>query len=136
MASTLVIMTPLYFMAVTVSFAANGPTRHCPQITLLQTAQIAEHSRNERSTPRDSILPSSPAIIPSKTDPGITEKRGESIPRAKAILSRLGYDVGRLDNRMTARFRAAIFQYQENHKLHASGKLNDATFNKLMGVIP
>ena len=88
---------------------------------------VATGARNERSTPPNSILPFSPAIAPR--DPH--QVPPQPVALAKAILVRLGYDVGRLDNRTTARFRAAIFQFQVARGLTGSGNLDLATLEAL-----
>lgn len=87
--------------------------------------------RNERSTPRVSVLPASPAIAHGR------EHSGEriSLGLAKAVLLRLGYPVGRLDNRTTAKFKAALFRYQRAHGIPSSGTLNEATLQSL-GITP
>ncbi len=87
-------------------------------------------SRNEDSTPRDAILPVSPAIAGSNQEPA-SSKEIALILRSKAFLLRLGYEVGRLDGRITAKYKAAIFRYQRAHGIPASGELDDATLGKL-----
>ena len=88
------------------------------------------NSRNENSTPRNSILPVSPAITGLSQEPTPT-KESAMILRTKAFLLLLGYDVGRLDARITAKFKAAIFRYQQAHGLPTSGELDDVTLGKL-----
>ena len=83
--------------------------------------------RNERSTPRNSILPFSPAIAPRDS----AHRPEVSVPLVKAMLLRLGYDVGRLDGRITARFKAAVFQFQRARGLTVSGALDSATLQTL-----
>ena len=91
-----------------------------------RSGEATEH-RNERSTPRNSILPSSPAIAPRDS----AHWPQVSIPLVKAMLLRLGYDVGRLDGRITARFKAAVFQFQRARGLTVSGTLDSATLQTL-----
>ncbi|MDE0307368.1 MAG: peptidoglycan-binding domain-containing protein [Albidovulum sp.] len=82
--------------------------------------------RNERSTPRVSILPFSPATaIQKKTEDANT------VVLAKAVLLQLGYSVGRLDNRVSAKFKSALFRYQRAHAISTSGSLDDATLKSL-----
>lgn len=88
------------------------------------------NSRNEDSTPRDSILPVSPAIAGSNQEPA-SSKETAVILRTKAFLLRLGYEVGRLNGRITAKYKAAIFRYQQAHGIPASGELDDATLGNL-----
>lgn len=87
--------------------------------------------RNERSTPRASVLPASPAIAHDR------EQTGDrlSVGLAKAVLLRLGYPVGRLDERTTAKFKAALFRYQRAHGIPSSGTLDEATLRSL-GITP
>lgn len=87
---------------------------------------VVDH-RNEQSTPRDSVLPLSPAIAPSRREHHNTF----SVKLAKSILLRLGYQVGRLDDRVTAKFKAALFRYQRAHGLSSSGYLDKLTLQSL-----
>ena len=89
-------------------------------------AAVANH-RNERSTPRNSVLPVSPATAPNQAG----NHNAATIQLAKAVLLSLGYQVGRLDDRVTAKFKAALFQYQSAHHLPASGNLDDITLVSL-----
>ena len=83
--------------------------------------------RNERSTPRVSVLPASPAIAHDREH---SEER-PFVSLAKAVLLRLGYPVGRLDDRTTAKFKAALFRYQRAHGIPSSGTLDEATLRSL-----
>lgn len=83
--------------------------------------------RNERSTPPVSVLPASPAIA---HDRDYSAER-PSVGLAKAVLLRLGYPVGRLDDRTTAKFKAALFRYQRAHGIPSSGTLDEATLRSL-----
>lgn len=94
---------------------------------LIKDAAAPPDHRNERSTPRASVLPASPAIAYSDQN---SEERF-SISLAKAILLRLGYPVGRLDERITAKFKAAVFRYQRAHGILPSGTLDEATLQSL-----
>ena len=88
------------------------------------------NSRNEDSTPRNAVLPVSPAIARSSQEP-VSSEEIAVVLRTKAFLLRLGYDVGRLDGRITAKYKAAIFRYQQAHGIPASGELDDVTLEKL-----
>jgi len=98
------------------------------------SADEAAHStsRNEESTPRASILPGSPAIAPAGSHSQPADQAA-LVTRAKAVLTLLGYDVGDLDDRETAKFRAAVFRYQEVHGLYATGLLGAETLAHLEG---
>ena len=104
---------------------SEAPTSFAP-VSPEETATTLSH-RNERSTPRVSILPASPAIALRH------EHSEDRIPvgLAKAVLLRLGYPVGRLDDRITAKFKAALFRYQRAHLIPSSGTLDDVTLRSL-----
>ena len=89
--------------------------------------EVPTGARNERSTPRDSILPFTPAIAPRDSD----RMQRPTVAMAKAILLRLGYDVGRLDDRITARFKASVFEFQRARGLAVSGELDSPTLQAL-----
>lgn len=91
---------------------------------------VMRNSRNEDSTPRDAVLPVSPAIVGLSQEP-TSSKETAVILRTKAFLLLLGYDVGRLDGRITAKYKAAMFRYQRAHGIPASGELDDVTLRKL-----
>lgn len=85
-----------------------------------------QSSRNENSTPRESVLPFSPAITGQRQSAEV-----ETVLRSKAILTTLGYDVGRFDDRASAKLAAAVYRFQKAHGLRPSGKLNRSTLQKL-----
>lgn len=88
---------------------------------------VAFDHRNEQSTPRDSVLPLSPAIAPGHRE----HQNTFFVKLAKSILLKLGYQVGRLDARVTAKFKAALFRYQRAHGLPSSGNLDKLTLQSL-----
>ncbi len=49
-------------------------------------------------------------------------------------MQRLGYDVGRLDHRLSAKLRAAIYRYQQARGLPVSGDLDKPTLRHL-GIV-
>lgn len=85
-------------------------------------------SRNTDSTPPESILPSSPAIAGQYNGTDIA-----AVLRAKAVLTKLGYDVGRLDEVRSAKLKAAIYRFQRSRALETNGDL-DAPTLKLLGI--
>lgn len=89
-------------------------------------------ARNEDSTPRNSVLPSSPAILP-KSETGSAIAPQTTIKFVKAQLLQLGYSVGSLDGSVTASFKAALFEFQKAHGISADGKLSEQTL-RLLGV--
>ena len=124
------ILAPISPLAVALSILSlPASAKALPSVTFEIDGRSEEATghRNERSTPRNSILPFSPAIAPRDS----THWRQVSIPLVKAMLLRLGYDVGRLDGRITARFKAAVFQFQRARGLTVSGTLDSATLQTL-----
>ena len=102
-----------------------------PTSTLvLRDASGANSHRNERSTPRNSVLPASPATAPYHT----RRQEPVSVELAKAVLLSLGYEVGRLDNRVTAKFKAALFHYQQTNGLPSSGIIDQPT-GRSLGIV-
>ena len=81
-------------------------------------------TRNESSTPRSTILPSSPALT-KKLKPlrGNSEKFRTIVAEAKVALLVKGFDVGTLDGQLDARAMAAIFKFQKSIGLPPDGKL-------------
>ena len=115
-------------------FASQFPAYAEVSVSVFTPSSVKEtidvDHRNERSTPRDSVLPTSPAIAPDHGE----HHSAVSVQLAKAILLRLGYQVGRLDDRVTARFKAALFRYQRAHGLSTSGNLDELTLQSL-GIV-
>ena len=85
-------------------------------------------SRNTDSTPPESILPSSPAIAVEQNSGDVS-----AVLRAKAVLTRLGYDVGRFDEVKSAKLKAAVYRFQKAHGLETSGDLDGPTLT-LLGI--
>jgi len=85
-------------------------------------------TRNEDSTPRDAVLPASPAIAGPRNLPA---PDAAEVLRAKAHLLRLGYDAGSLDAAPDARFRAALYEFQRAQGLPPSGALDNVTARAL-----
>ena len=114
--------------AVVIIFAIQLPARSDvhESVALENPAKSPGH-RNERSTPRASVLPASPAIARDRDH----SDKHLPVSVAKAVLFQLGYPVGRLDDRITAKFKAALFQYQQTHGLMPSGNLDHATLRSL-----
>jgi hypothetical protein len=90
--------------------------------------------RNERSTPRSFILPATPAValeqelrLREQTD----KRQAAMIDRCAAGLVVRGYDVGDEIVSFNAKLVEAIFLYQEQNGLVATGRLNDATRRSL-----
>lgn len=94
-----------------------------------------EGGRNEMSTPRSTILPSSPAIAKKvKILPGNSAKFKEIVTRLQMALMSRGYEIGTVSGELDARTIAAVYQYQYRSGLIPSGKVSDETLGSL-GII-
>ncbi len=88
--------------------------------------------RNERSTPRSFVLPSSPAII------SIEEKRNnfkddsyKSVIQCKLVLFDKGFFNGNIENINDAKQIEAIILFQKNNELEVNGEFDKSTKLKL-----
>jgi hypothetical protein len=94
-----------------------------------------ESERNERSTPRSFILPATPAVAveqetrSAQNSTAATSK--DQIAVCAIRLIDLGYDVGDEAVVFNAKLSEAVYEYQEAHGLHKTGKLDPATIRSL-----
>jgi His-Xaa-Ser repeat protein HxsA len=96
----------------------------------VQTARL--DSRNERSTPLSSILPSSPQNVKKPTIlKGNTKKFAEIVTRVQLALATRGYEVGLVNGELHSRTIAALFKFQKLNGLIPTGKLENETLNNL-----
>ena len=94
--------------------------------------------RNERSTPRSTVLPSTPAINKTKKLirlPGNSTKFEDTVKSMQLALTSLGYVVGNLSGELDARTIAAIYEYQEASGYLPTGILTPETLSNLNIVV-
>ena len=94
-------------------------------------------ARNEASTPRSTVLPSSPAIAKHKKLkilPGNSKKFTEVVTQVQIALGSRGYDIGAVNGEYHARTIAAIYEYQAARGIPATGKITPETLSSL-GII-
>ena len=92
-------------------------------------------TRNERSTPPNSVLPSSPAIARKRVMlPDNSGKLHELVMRTQIALLAKGYQVGRVNGELHARTVVALYHYQEDAGQDPSGKLTDEVLSSL-GIV-
>lgn len=97
--------------------------------------QASLTSRNESSTPYNSVLPSTPAIAKKlKVLPGNSGKFHTLVTRAQLALSARGYEAGEVNGEVHARTVAALYRYQSDAGLVPSGKITPETLSSL-GII-
>ncbi len=91
--------------------------------------------RNESSTPRSAVLPSSPMTAKKpRVLKGNNARFAEILTQAQIALMARGYEVGMLSGELNARTVAALYQYQRDQGLAPTGKLSNETLNHL-GVV-
>lgn len=97
--------------------------------------QASLGSRNESSTPYNSVLPSTPAIAKKlKVLPGNSGKFHTLVTRAQLALIARGYEAGEVNGEVHARTVAALYRYQSDAGLVPSGKVTPETLSSL-GII-
>jgi His-Xaa-Ser repeat protein HxsA len=94
--------------------------------------QASAKSRNESSTPYNSVLPSTPAIAKKlKVLPGNSEKFHTLVTRMQLALIVRGYEAGEINGEVHARTVAALYRYQSDAGFVPSGKVTPATLSSL-----
>ena len=113
----------------------NGINLVLPQQEINDDVEVLTAStRNENSTPRSTILPSTPAINgPKKLQrlPGNSQKFKDTLFQVQVALASRGFDVGDINGEMHARTIAAVYEYQTSSDLMPSGKLTTETLSSL-----
>lgn len=95
----------------------SPPVRRAPRAT-------PSPSRNERSTPPSSVLPSSPATAPNALLSPPSEAAITSVVRRVQIgLQAYGYYHGALDGIVGKETRAALVRFQTDYKLNVTGTI-------------
>jgi hypothetical protein len=96
-------------------------------------ADIGE--RNERSTPREFILPATPAVAFDQElrdlDGSSEALRDRRLAMCASRLTAMGYDIGDELVAFNAKLAESIFLFQEGHGLAGTGKLNTKTAETL-----
>ena len=87
--------------------------------------------RNDRSTPANSILPSTPAITKLKVLKGNSAKFAEIISAAKLALMARGYEVSSVDGTLDAKTMAAIYKFQQAHGMSPNGRVTPEVLTAL-----
>jgi His-Xaa-Ser repeat protein HxsA len=96
----------------------------------------AKAFRNEDSTPRQTILPSSPAIAEYgsrklKVLPGNSKRFQETIQKLQIALVSRGFDVGEVNGLLHSRTIAAVYEYQSKNNFIPNGKITPETLSSL-----
>ena len=89
-----------------------------------------DSDRTERSTPREFLLPATPAVAEIQ-EQRRKEKNKSEIVACLSILDKKGYDVYNLEDDIAANSKASIYKYQIANKIKADGMLNKETKKSL-----
>lgn len=102
-------------------------------ITLRETTGVdLASSRNDRSTPSVSVLPSSPAISKKlKTLKGNSPSFERIVTQSQLALLARGYGVGVVHGKLDASTRASIFKFQSKNGFAPDGKLTPEVLTAL-----
>ena len=103
------------------------------QLNLYGSQPVEEHNRgrNERSTPRSFILPATPGVALAQEAMNDTGVRKRQVLKCVSVLRTLGYEIGGDESLMNAKVVEAIYIFQEDRHLAATGKIDDATTRAL-----
>ena len=95
----------------------------------------SDGGRNERSTPREFILPATPAVAFDQEARRSENASGDlsylRLERCSDRLSDLGYDVGDEIVRFNAKLVEAIYLYQEHNGIRPTGSLDSQTIRAM-----
>ena len=125
------------------SHSSHGSYYKAPDILedrglLEQNSNLEGSGRNMNSTPPESILPRSPAIVPAATTK--THMKGSSkkfvvlTQKVQLALYAIGYYTGIIDGQLNNEMKASITKYQKNHNLKVTGSLSDGLVSNLLHV--
>ena len=89
-------------------------------------------TRNIRSTPPKSFLPSSFGVVKKfKVMPGNSKKFKNILLRVQLNLHSLGYDIGAMGTNLDAKTVAAIYKFQKDRGMIPSGKITHEVLGAL-----
>jgi len=127
----IVLYVAVVFVGLNVAFYWLRSALFSPQ----RGARAHESERNERSTPRNFILPATPAVAFEQEmrarKNSLIAKNERQLARCAARLLDLGYDVGDEAVAFNAKLAESIFEYQKTHGLRPTGRLDPTTITKL-----
>ena len=102
-------------------------------LNLYGSPAVGEHDsgRNERSTPRSFILPATPGVAAAQEAMNDSGIRKRQVSRCVSALRTLGYQIDGDESLLNAKVVEAIYTFQEDRHLPATGKVDDATMRAL-----
>ena len=88
--------------------------------------------RNESSTPRAFVLPSTPAVAEAQESKQRLIERGLDSDKCLSKLKDLGYPIDDLNSSFNAKYIEAIINFQKNKSIPVTGDLDQLTI-KILG---
>lgn len=123
--------TLLSLVVIIIAGFIGGYWLDAQRVTVPDESSTGSTGRNERSTPRSFILPSTPAVALEQELRQQSHASATSLIKCAARLSLMGYDVGDEIVSFNAKLVEATYVYQQRHQLMASGHFDNATRSSL-----
>lgn len=121
------ITTVIYIMCIAL-FVANNLSE--PRINYYSENE-EDPERNERSTPRSFVLPSTPAVALEQENRKKFPIVRETYDRCLSKLIFLGYNIDDVDSAFNAKLIEAIIEFQIKNSISPTGELDTNTKNKI-----
>ena len=96
-----------------------------------ETPEERNSERNERSTPRSFILPATPGVAFEQERQRSNKVRQAQIAKCLGMLRSRGFHVDDSRTLLNAKLVKAIYTFQIDHDLPASGQLDETTMGEL-----
>lgn len=94
-------------------------------------AEERDTERNERSTPRSFVLPATPAVALVQEKMKSSGANQIRLSRCVSVLRTLGYKIDGDDSVLDAKVVEAIYTFQTERHLPATGKVDESTMRVL-----
>ena len=104
---------------------------HTLDIYHYELAKDENSERNERSTPRSFILPATPGVAFQQEKERDTASGPDQIAKCVSILRNLGYRIDGNVSLFNAKLSEAIYTFQVDHNLTATGTIDPATLRAI-----
>jgi hypothetical protein len=124
----LLAITSLIYILCIALFVTN--VLSVPSISYYQQSE-EDPERNERSTPRSFILPSTPAVALEQEHRKKFPRIRDAYDRCLSKLIFLGYDIDDVDSTFNAKLIQAIIEFQIKNSINVTGDLDVNTKNKI-----
>lgn len=96
-----------------------------------EALEVQGAERNERSTPRSFILPATPGVAFEQERQKYDRGKQAQLAKCAGTLRNLGYQFSNSETLLNAKIVEAIFEFQVEHNLPATGRLDQATMRAM-----